>query len=203
MEDPKITEEKEMVEETEAAEEKKPDGEGCFKCRMKKFNEFYLHLVVGVGVLLAAAIWVGMKAHVIAGLAVAAVAVCAYALSLAEYMKKKLGLAYTRVQGGVSLTVVDTGSENNKWDVTERYIPSRIMWLDVVEIGGRNKKQKADTGVTAIHIPLSVKKIEKDAFESMTALDTIAYEGTEEEWKEIDILTDLSKIETITFLAEK
>ena len=166
----------------------------CFKCRQKIFSEFYLHLVVGVGLILAAAIWLGVKVHVLAGVGLAIIAVCVYCISVEDRMRKVLGLAYTSILGGVCLTVVDPRCQT-KWDRGTRRIPCRVMWLDVIAIGGRTGKQKADAEVTAIHIPSSVKRIEKNAFEGMTALATVVFEGSAEQWDKVEKLADLSGLQ--------
>ena len=166
----------------------------CFKCRQRIFSEFYIHLVVGVGLFLAAAIWLGVKVHVLAGLGLAIIAVCVYCISVEDRMRKVLGLAYTSILGGVRLAVVDPQCQT-KWDRSIRRIPCRVMWLDVIAIGGRTGRQKADGEVTVVYIPSSVKRIEKNAFEGMTALATLVFEGSAEQWDKVEKLADLSGLQ--------
>ena len=195
MEENRENEMTEAEEKTEKIEEPNKTGAGdCLKCRLKSFSESYLNLVVGVGLLLAVAIWLGVKVHVLAGMGLATVAVCIYAICVEDGLRKKLGVAYTRVTGGVSLTVVDPKCKT-KWDKTQRQIPARVMWLDVVALGGRTKKQKADADVVTLYLPVSVKKIEKDALDGMISLRELVYDGTEEQWNEVEKLADLSSLE--------
>lgn len=59
-------------------------------------------------------------------------------------------------------------------------IPSSITIL-------RENLFKDSSGLGKITIPKSVKKIETDAFYNCTNLSQVIYEGTEEEWKQIEI----------------
>ena len=185
MEEREEREDKEIPEE-EKGEKDEKSGESCFKCRLKSFGNLYLETIIGVGAILATAIFLGVKVNVMLGLCLAIVAVCVYAIVVEDGLRRKLGVAYSRVSGGVSLSVIDT-KRNVKWDRESRYIPARVMWLDVVALGGRTGKQKADEQVKTVYIPTSVKKIEKNAFEGMTALEKIVYEGTEEQWSEVEM----------------
>ena len=188
--------EKTEVGETNETAEAVSTPEDCFKCRLKGFGEFYLHMVVGVCVLAASSIWLALKVHPFAGLFLAFVTVLVYAVSLEYNLRKKLGLGYSRVKRGAAVSVVDPRAEV-KWNREIRRIPERLLWLDVVAIGEKDPKQKSDVQVTTVYIPVSVKKIDKKAFDGMTALTTLVYEGTEEQWSEVEILADIDGIEIV------
>jgi len=164
--------------------------------RIKKFNKNYLCLVICVGAVCAAAIVLAVYLHVMAGLAAAFAGVVGYTLILRDELKKRLGIAYRRVEGGIACALLKPCGKNKgeQTDSEERYLPSRLMWLDVTELCGREKKQIADSTVKVLHIPASVKKIEADAFVGMISLERIVYGGTEEEWAEAEVLADISEL---------
>ncbi len=169
-----------------------------YKERLKKFNSFYLALVISVGAVIAAAIVLGVFVRVSAGLIVGICGVLVYLLLLSDEMKRGLGLWYKRVDGGIACSAI---ASKKLVGCTERHIPERLMWLDVVELCPPMGKDRPDRQISVLYLPVSVKKIDKNAFSGMDALCLIAYGGSADDWKGVSCEADISGIE-IEFLRE-
>ncbi len=166
-----------------------------FEERVKKFNSFYLTLVISVGALSAAAILLAVFFKASVGLAVGICGVLLYVLLLSERMKKGLGLWYRRCEDGIACSVIESKKDG---DCGERHIPSRLMWLDVTELCPVCGKDRPDVQTEVLHLPCSVKRIDKDALLEMPCLKKIVYHGSAEQWTEVVCSGDMSKIEIIT-----
>lgn len=166
-----------------------------FEEKVKKFNRFYLCLVIAVASVSVAAIITAMYINIMAGVIIGICGVLAYLLLLSDEMKRSLGIWYRRIEGGLSVWVI----EPKKKDCvsSERYIPQKIMWLDVVSLSAPEGKDRPDTTATTLYIPPSVKRIEKDALSSMTSLVCIKYLGSSEEWAQVICEAELDGINIV------
>ena len=156
-----------------------------FEERMKKFNKFYLWLVIAVFTLFGAAIVTAVYLNLLAGVAIAICAATAYILLLSDEMKRALGLSHNRVDGGLSVCIAIPTSKSDL-DREERRIPERLLWLDVVELSVVDGKYKPVPEVKTLIIPRSVKRIKASFFETAPALTAIRYLGSAKEWADIE-----------------
>ncbi|MBQ8849583.1 MAG: hypothetical protein IJ011_04550 [Clostridia bacterium] len=167
-----------------------------FEKKIQKFNKFYLWLVIAVGVVMVAAITVAVYVSVFAGVIVGIVGALVYLLLLSDEMKRSLGLWYRRIDGGISVSVISPKGKKAAKE-TERYIPERLMRLDVVAIDAPEGKDAPDALAEVLYIPRSVKRIEAGALSGMVSLSRIIYAGSAEEWAAVVCEDELEEIEVI------
>ena len=155
-----------------------------FEERIKKFNRFYLWLVIAVFTLFGAAIVTAVYANVLLGVTIGICAASAYILLLSNELKRALGLSHSRVDGGLSVcaTAPSVGSDIQR---DERRIPDRLLWLDVVELSHPDEKIRPYTEVKTLFIPRSVMRIKESFFEAVPSLTAIRYLGSAEEWEAV------------------
>lgn len=166
--------------------------------RVKKFNKFYLWLVIAVGALCVAAVLCAVYVRVFLGVIIGMCAVLAYVFVLSDELRRVFGVRYKRVEGGIALSVI---SAKNQAESEERYIPSRLMWLDVVALSAPEGRFVPDSVTDTLFIPATVKVIEKDALSGMTALCRVVYMGTAEEWQSVETGEELDGLQ-VAFISE-
>ena len=152
-----------------------------FAIRLQKFEQSYLWLVIGCGCGAALAILLGVLWRVSVGLILAIAVALAYRTALPELLKTHLGLACRRNRDGVTVSVLPTDAI---WE--ELWIPARLLWLDVTELG-------EVSGVRALHLPRSIRRLGTRKAESSPT--QILYEGSPEEWAELEGHTCLADTE--------
>lgn len=165
-----------------------------FEEKIKKFNSFYLWLLIAVGALSAAAVISAVYIKVYVGIIIGICAAVAYTAALNNELRLSLGLGYKRVEGGIALTLVEPKKDKNGGS-SDRYLPSRLMWLDVVALARPEKECSADREAETLFIPSSVKRIEGGALSGMTSLRRIVFLGSPEEWCEIEKGEELCEYE--------
>ena len=168
----------------------------AFEEKIKKFNKFYFWLVIAVFALFGAAIATALYLNVLAGVTIAICAAAAYILLVADEVKRTFGLAYNRVDGGLSVCVALPRGKNDLAE-EERRIPERLLWLDVVELSVVDEKKSSDSKVRTLYVPRSVKRIKASFFATTPSLTTIRYLGCEEEWAAVVCEAELNGIEII------
>lgn len=149
-----------------------------FERKLKKFNIFHLLLTVVGGAVLIAAIVTAICVKVTTGIIIGICVCVAYTLLLNGIIEGMFGVSYRRVSGGIALTVIRSKKDLD----TCRRLPCRLMGQNVVAIDGRGKQDKADTRVETLIIPATVRHIEENAFEGMTSLCHIVFEGDAHMW---------------------
>ena len=155
-----------------------------FEQRMKKFNRFYLWLIIGLSALSVAAIVTAVYYNAFVGILLGICVLLAYNFTLRDELRRSLGVSYKRVEGGISLTPIAQKSKKEA-EIIEKVLPSRLMWLDVVAISAPEKDAVTDTRTEIIFIPSSVTAVDENAFEQMSALRRIVYDGSSEAWQGI------------------
>ena len=167
-----------------------------FEAFKKAFDKFYLYLVLVCASMFllgfCMAIWVNAKIGITIGVA----AIILYAALTFAVMKHIFGVGYIPHGSEISVSVKN-GGISAKDGI--KYIPRRMLWLDVTAISGGAKTPDGKT--EELYIFKGITRIEADAFAGMTSLKKISFEGTELEWSEIDCKADLDGIETV-FLGE-
>ena len=175
---------------------KRETVEKDFNFFKKAFDKFYVYLVLAcVSVfLLALYIAIGMNTKI--GIAIGVAVMVLYAVLTSTVMKHILGVGYIPHGSEISVSVKNGGISAKDG---RKYIPRRMLWLDVTAISGGAKTPDGKT--EELYIFKGITRIEADAFEGMTSLKKISFEGTALEWSEIDCKADLDGIETV-FLGE-
>ena len=78
-----------------------------FEEKVKKFNSFYLWLIIAVCALSAAAILVAVYFEVYVGIIIGICAAVSYNATLGYELRSSLGFKYTRISGGIALSAVE------------------------------------------------------------------------------------------------
>ncbi len=149
-------------------------------------NSSYLTVVIISAAIVAAGVAVAAFLNVAAGLAMAIVAVLFYMYTTKAILSKKLGITYRSTSGRLSVCTLRTRGQAELW------IPGRLLWLDVTELESRGFDAEDAKALTAVHLPRTITNIGEYAFEDCSALSDIYYEGSAEEWAEIDCQCDIS-----------
>ena len=149
--------------------------------RLKKFQSFYLALVILSALGLGAAITVAVMLDLFYGALIAFVTLLAYTSFTKSELNDKLGLYRHTDAGSLFITRVRIRYGN------ELYIPSRLLWYNVEGIsdGAFFSPTKKNATLRAVYLPKSLKHIGKDVFASCDSLEEIFFEGTEDEWNKI------------------
>lgn len=150
--------------------------------KKQAFNKFYLELVILCALICAVAIVLSVLVYVFAGIAVAMIAVVAYKLLLDRELRRKFGLSYRRVEGGLAVAPIKGGERQDDGTLAIS-VPDRLMWLDVVEL--ERAQKNPETGISELYLPNSIRKIDKSVIESMTELKSIRFGGTQESFTEL------------------
>ncbi len=174
-----------------AAEEKKappvpPHRE--YAKRVARFKKFYAQLLAIIGAVMLGALAVAIFYSLPLGIIIAVVAALLYRFFVLDEMFKQLGIKYTGIVGGISITACEERYGDVLW------IPSSLIFFDVTEISDRAFTNKADPALRCVFIPRSVKTIGENIFENITSVTEIRYEGTQEEWKKIEKKSDFSDL---------
>ncbi len=163
--------------------------------RQGDFNSFYTYLVIASATIFMCGIAVAIIVNLIVGIIMAIAAPVVYWSFCADELKKKLGITYKTASGELWVT-------GCKATYGERfYIPARLLWYDVTELGESAFNKADNLNITCIYLPRSLKRIKKDAFVGCASLDTVCFEGDETLWSSIDGIDELNGI-TVTFNAE-
>ena len=190
-----------MEENKNLTEEIKRDVDELFEGRISSFGVFYVGLVCVCIAMSIAAVVIAVYLSVFGGLLVAMLAAVFYRAFLVGRMKHQLGLSYRRVDGGIACSVIKIETplyRREQWELYEkRIIPSKLIFLDVVEVCESGVSGVADDFATTVRIPRSVKRIDAGAFSGMSALRTLVYDGTDAEWQEVECPASLDGIEVV------
>ena len=114
--------------------------------------------------------------------------VVTYLAIVINLLYSKLGIAYRSFHGGMTVTAL---YGKNREVV---YIPDRLLFLTVTEIGTRAFTHESSKSIREIHLPKTLLRIGTSAFAKLPALTDVYYEGSEEEWNEISRLAPLENV---------
>lgn len=175
----------------EEAELVKEYGEKDFLSDLELSSKAYLVIVAASAVLVAGAIVLAVLWNVFYGLLLAIIAVLLYIAATGRMLYARLGFSYDSIPGALRITGV-YGKHRN-----QIFIPRRLLWLDVAEIGEKAFCHASSSKIRAVYLPSSLKTIGKDIFEGCEALSLICFEGSEEEWNAIEKETSFEGIEML------
>ncbi len=161
--------------------------EEIFVRRLEKFDSFYFQLVVLCAVVAAATVAVAILANFLVGAAVAITLALIYAYFSRDELKRSLGVVCTVNNASLRITQLTSAIDS------DAFVPSRIMWYDVTEIAHGALENEKIQGVESLHIPSTVKRIEKGAFGGCDSLETLLFACSEDELEKMSVEEDLSR----------
>ena len=162
-----------------------------FLSDLKWTGKAYLLLVISAAALVAAAIALAVLWKVSYGLLLAIIIVLGYISLSGNILYSRLGFSYDSTQG--ALRIKDVYGKNRD----QVFVPRRLFWLDVSEIGDRAFCHSSSTKITTVYLPSTLKTIGENVFEGCESLCRICFEGSEEEWESIEKKTSLEGIEIL------
>ena len=166
-------------------------SEQDFLSDLKWTNKEYFQLVIGVAVLAAAAIALAVLWKVFYGLLFAIIVALVYTVAASNILYSRLGFSYDSLPG--ALRIKDVYGKNRD----QVFVPRRLFWLDVSEIGDRAFCHSSSTKITTVYLPSTLKTIGENVFEGCESLCRICFEGSEAEWESIEKKTSLEGIEIL------
>lgn len=166
-------------------------AEEIFNKALKKANDAYLLIVILCGAIALGGVFYAVIDSVFIGLLVSIAGVVLYTALTSNTLYNLLGISYRSATKKLTVTAFyGRGQE-------ETFIPARLIWLDVSELGDNALKHKSSESIRVLHLPSTLKVIGENAFEGCTRLTTLVFGGTLEEFDKIESLSDLSAYEII------
>ena len=71
------------------------------------------------------------------------------------------------------------------------------MWFDVIEIGDKAFSSVKNSELKRVFLPSTLKVIGNDVFVGCDTLEVIYYQGSEDDWKKLEINSDISAYKLI------
>ena len=168
--------------------------EEIFVKAKKKCDDFYLQLVALSAIVAAAAITVAVLVSVLAGLGVSILLAAVYAYFSRDELKHSLGVRIKICDASITVTKLCA----NKDSLREAWIPDRLMWYNVTAIEKDALSDQANEELEILHVPSTVRTIEKGAFDGCDSLHTLAFEQDEAALENMNIEEELSRF-TLVF----
>lgn len=164
----------------ETAKEIKEYTEQEFLSDLKRMNEQYRTTVILVGAFILCATVTAVAWKVSYGLMIALIGVIMYIGAVGQLLYRRLGLSYVSLAGSLRV------SEIYGKDRDSAYIPKRLLWLEVSELGARASAHASSAEVRTLYLPATLKRIGEGALDGFSSLSLICFEGSEEEWSAIE-----------------
>lgn len=165
-----------------------PSEEEKFLKSLKNVRIGYVWALVITALILSGAITCAVLYRVSLGLLLIILAVVTYVAIVTNLLYKNLGIAYRALHG--CLTVKALYGKGRE----VVYIPKRVIFLTVTEIGMRAFTHESSKSIREIHLPNTLLRIGASAFARLPALTDVYYEGSEEEWNAISALAPLENV---------
>ena len=157
-----------------------------FIARYKNYSDYYLLLLVVVGIAVAAAVVIAILESVLWGIVLAVFAWTVYLICSKAEASKQLGISVTHERGTVTVSraVACYGEEF--------VIPRKFEFATVSRIADRAFDNEKNGGVRVIYLPVGITYIGENIFGDETPLLEIHFEGSEAQWQNVEIHTRLS-----------
>ncbi len=157
-----------------------------FIARYKKYSDYYVLLLSIVGVSVVTALVIALFENVLWGIALAIFSCVVYVLCSKSEAIKQLGISTSHENGRVTVNkaVACYGEEF--------VIPRKFEFATVSKIADRAFDSEKNDGVRVIYLPVSITYIGESIFGEEDSLPEIHFEGTEAQWRNIEIHTGLS-----------
>ena len=182
--------ESEMITEEESAP---IDHSQLFKSTVTLVNKLYLITVIAVFTVALAGIACAVLFKVSLGLLTVILSMIGYVATTMNILYNKLGIAYRMFHG--CITVTELYGKNRE----TVYIPDRLLFCTVTEIGNKAFAHESSKSIREIHLPKTLIRIGSDAFSGLDSLTDVYFEGTEEEWLELSRLAPLGEAVALHF----
>jgi len=169
----------------------KNDVQSEFLHALKLANSSYLNIVMTCGCLAICGIIIAIHVRLLYGVAVSFAAALAYMVATKMLLRKALGISYETTSG--ALTVTKLCAKNKE----EIFIPRRLLWVDVTEIRDKAFADDTSKNMRVLHLPATLTLIGENIFEGCDSLETVYFEGTQEEFEKIESSTDFSTFQLI------
>ena len=177
-------------------EESSPvDHSQLFKSTVTLVNKLYLTTVIIAFTVALAGIACAVLFKVSLGLLIVILSIIGYVAATMNILYNKLGIAYRIFHGCV--TVTELYGKNRE----TVYIPDRLLFCTVTEIGDKAFAHESSKSIREIYLPKSLILIGNDAFSGLDSLTDVYFEGTEEEWLELSRLAPLDEAIALHFNA--
>ena len=162
--------------------------EAKFLKALKDVKTGYICALVITALIIAGAICCAVLYKVSLGILLVILAIVTYTAIVGNLLYRKLGISYRALHG--CLTVKELYGKGRE----VVYIPKRVIFLTVTEIGTRAFTHESSKSIREIRLPKTLLRIGTSAFAKLPALTDVYYEGSEEEWKEISRLAPLENV---------
>ncbi|MBO5415682.1 MAG: hypothetical protein J6A83_03545 [Clostridia bacterium] len=159
--------------------------------RMLKFQNNYTTLLIGVGAGAAIGIIIAVAFNVIIGACIAILSAVVYSVLTYDDMLKLIGIGYKSIEGGIKVTAVRARYGDVIW------IPSSLIWFDIVDIGDRAFESDKNHDLKKVFLPKTLKRIGSDIFCGCENICDIFFEGSEQEWEQIEKETDFGSYRVV------
>lgn len=154
--------------------------------RMRRFDRFYLTLVICMGAVVALAIVVAVVANVLVGLCAAIAVAVLYSRFKKDALHRMLRLSCSAAVEGLCITSLFADGDG------VLYVPDRLMGLCVTALGDAPFAKGGNEAVTVLYLPDTLTAIGPNALTGLDALEKICFAGTPDAWERIEKPTDLS-----------
>lgn len=154
--------------------------------RIKKFQKYYTQLVIIIGAIIVISVIIAVVYNLIIGVSTVIFAAILYNSWASSEMYKELGIKYKSITGGIIVTSCKARYGDIMW------IPASLIRFDVIEIDDRAFAKRNNESLTKLFLPKTLKKIGTDIFDGCDSLKEIFFEGSEEEWNNVEKNTDFS-----------
>ena len=172
-------------------ERTKINEQTAFLDSLKYLNTVYTEIVIFSILIAAAGIFVAIQLVLWIGVAIAIAGALFYAVFTRLMLKVFLGMSYQSTSGAITITKICAK------DQTETFVPRRLLWVNVTKLGdGAFMSESADL-MRSVHLPATLTEIGKNIFDGCSALKTVYFEGTQEEWEKIKKDTDFDGFELV------
>ena len=157
-----------------------------YRGSLKSVNDSYLFIVILSVAVIALGLVCAVVSKVFIGLLIAILGVLFYTAMTSNVLYRRLGISYRSTSGALTVTQLYGQKREEIW------IPERLLWINVTEIGDKAFNHASSGDIKAVHLPSTLKVIGENIFEGCPALRTVYFDGSEEEWGRIESATDFS-----------
>lgn len=166
-------------------------AEKNFYAELKQVGTLYLYTVIISALIVACGLICAIIYKVFIGLLIGILGVLFYTVLTSNILYKRLGISYRSTSGALTVTQLYGQDRSEIW------IPERLLWITVTEIGDKAFDHASSSQINTVHLPATLKAVGKDIFAGCTELRTVCFDGSREQWKQIESLTDFSPYEII------
>ena len=162
-----------------------------YALRMRRFTNDYRLLVICMGTVSALAIVVAVVANVLVGLCAAVAVATIYTYYKRASLQKHLGLRCETTDDGLCVTALSADGTDTL------FVPARLMGLRITSLGDAAFANEKNASVTALYLPATLKAIGRDLLAGLDTLETVFFEGSQDEWDSLPKQTDFGAVAVV------